>query len=1227
MTPIFVAGLLGTGLLGTVCPAPVTAQDNPPPIAPAAIAAQTGVLGRAVWDERFIYIAIVVSDSDVLGTNVRPMSPVQADDSIGFYFHTQERTDTPTNRTNAMLISAAGGFIFLTGNDAQKTLDPRPVFTMKYGVTVQGTLNRSDDRDRGYTITAAIPWEVLGLDGKALKAGTEIAFATVVRRRGTGEDKGSLTATAEGVKGEADALSPTKWGTLLLTTAEDPKAATPPAGTVVATRVPPSAKPPSIDGVIRLEEWAKAGQFAFASPDVPKPVVAVEPVILPGMADESVAPVMEYGETIPDLGPRVFARYLIGYQANGRKLSSPVRGLYLADATLALADQPATGVGPWFSNDRTVWHAANLAEMRQVGVDIALVQFVGPDNPLGNLDEKALLVMASALRELRAQNVPTPFVAPCVDTAQLVAPDQPKIDLATPAGQEVLYRAIRRWFQTIPEEFRAKVLLPPDKGGRTHTVYPVYLSSASGITNMSDVGWKDEIRKRFAAEFGIATGGTTLLLCGGDGFTPDSGLYAITPFLTGEMGTGAVSTVVIRPGSGGLDAPLVPRKNGKTYREAWLREEVRRASWVIIDSWNDWLRGTEIATSRQYGPQYQTLTRLLTVQLSGINPRNYMWVSHDTPRRLRPGQLVGVTVAVKNIGVEALRGTEGVALTYRWRDKEGKVVAESPLRVRLSDSFMPTRTENLIVGVLTAFPDSAGKLTALPPGDYILEIGFTQNRLSEPLTLYGEEPGSKMTPPLRVPVRIVENLPPLVEFDGTTTPTIVVSGGSYPVQVRLRWLGENPLTPAEAQLLYQVTTEDGKNTVLTATVPLDRVLQPGVWTNITTEFRAGEAGATLPPAVPETRSAPTDTGGGGYRVRWLLSRKESTETVPGEYVERIAVYPASDEGEVQAPSKPIARLNAGALTTIEVTVTNRSQNVWTKDAYSVGYHWYYPDGVEFQWQPAVSTNLPRNLEPGKSVKMAVTVRAPDRDGEYILAFDILRNPDTFLSTLPVTRNGDMGLVPVRVVGGRLTFVELDRYFNADGVANEANPGDGDLDGQGFTLPAESFPPDIFGIAAYFDKTEEGQSNKESPVYPSGHFSNVSRAARMVSFRYGRNTDGAKNVIVCQGQSIPLPKARFATLHIAAVATGGEDRPLNLTVRFKDGSTKDVTINVADWNRTPGPSDPIALRAFRKRGKETDVPAYVGMRHLIIPLDIKKELVDVVLPKDDKIKIFAMTLER
>jgi hypothetical protein len=72
----------------------------------------------------------------------------------------------------------------------------------------------------------------------------------------------------------------------------------------------------------------------------------------------------------------------------------------------------------------------------------------------------------------------------------------------------------------------------------------------------------------------------------------------------GEIGPGYDHSAV--PGR----TPLVrEREGGKFYEESWLKFLRRPANFVMIETWNEFHEGTDIAESKEYGRQYIELTR------------------------------------------------------------------------------------------------------------------------------------------------------------------------------------------------------------------------------------------------------------------------------------------------------------------------------------------------------------------------------------------------------------------------------------------------------------------------------------------------------------------------------------------------------------------------------------------------------------------------------------------
>ena len=1225
---VIVSGFAALAAL-LACPAMSRAQDAPPPapVVPQAAPAQTAkiqAVSQATWDSNFVYFVVQVGDGDVLGTASQPLSPkVGDDDGIGVYFQTgSERPDAPNAQTHAMLVSAAGGFQFLQGDNEKKALVPLPLFTIKYGVSVQGTLNRSDDRDKGYTISLAVPLSALGLDG-TLTPGTEVGFNLMVRSRS------SKGVAASALAGTPD--NPGTWVKLVLAAPDASAASTP--ETIIAPRVNENQRPPAIDGNYRADAWPVNSRFAVALPEAAAAApVAIAPAVPSAALADTVAPEVNEDALKAGVSRLIFARYILNYQGDRRKTNVPTRGVWGANDTLLLAHQPVTGVGPWFSSDRVSYHQTQMTEMRRAGIDVALTEMGGPNALLAAsiMDSKALLVLVAALREMSASGVAAPRLALLLDTASLTQANAAPIDLSKESGQDTVYAAIKRWFELVPPEYRAQVTLPG--GANASGAFPVFFTGGTGTQIAPPAGgeWASEIRKHFARDFGPATGGATLLFVGSDA-PAAAGFAANLPAnAAGGIGTGNLPAYVIVPNG----VKSSGRTGGDSYRKAWDDAFAAKPEWIVINSWNDFTQGTEITPSRQFGSQFADLTRILTISATGLPEQAVRFPANDVPKRMRPGQVISSLISVQNAGATPLSSANGASMVYRWR-KAGVVVAENPINLPLPVTLLPTQTAQIPVGLLAAKLDtSTGQFSPLEPGEYTVEFDVSRTNKSaapgvaNPPVYFGELPGSDG--PLQIPVSIVPDLPDSVDFGSSTLSPILVTGGTYPASVRVRWRGDKALGLNDARLVYQLQSLDGKTIILSGSLPLNRPLNPGQWETVSGPVALVDSGSPIAPACPELTA---NGGASGYKLRWLLTRTDSTDAIGGGREETVAVYPETDEARISPPPPPDA-LQASSLQNMSVSVTNQGQTTWKKGDFSVGYHWYYVDGAEAAWKPNTTAPIPREVKPGETVKLSVPVRAPDRDGDYILAFDVLRAPDIFLSTLPVSRTGDTGLIPVRVLGGHLVFADLTKYFNIDGSSGiDAPTRTGDLDNKGNAFPGESFPPDPFGIVAYL-AARDGETVKKQEThptaYPSGYFSDFSPNARLVGFRYGQENKQAKNAIACDNQVIALPSGKYFGLHFAALSTSGADVPLTITVRYKDKTVENITRPVGDWHKVPSESDAalIALQTQTTRSQTNgDTPTPCVLRHIVFNLAPTKEVESLTLPKNADVKVFAITLEK
>jgi hypothetical protein len=1145
--------------------------------------AQTPSRVRLGWDANYLYAAFEVAATDVRGVNDKPFSSPLEDDAVGLYVRTGRGTaTTPDGSCRALLVSAAGGMTFLKGEGGNWV--PERKFTVKFGVDIDGTLNRSDDKDRGFTAELAIPWSLLGIDGKSVGAATALSACVLTRKRG-----GAILPFPAG----ADISEPSTWPRLSLD-------GTTPGG----LRAFALAATPTIDGKIGSNEWRSEGLSLPGAEDVPSGVDTSSPLALmplPGVSDQPPALGALKPESLPGL---VLARYLPFFQADLTK-AYPVRGVLSERGQYLFADQPVEGLGPWFSTDRVGWHKSTLTTMKRVGIDAALTQIGGPDAPTALVDDKTIFTLVSALRELSQERLGAPTITPCFDTNYL-APTAQRPDLATSVGRENLWRAVRRWMMLVPPEFRTRVALP---GGGS--AYPIFFTDGTNLQNAGAGGWADSLRRRFAEELGAQCGGTTLIFIGGKNFPLSENVVGALPAGTGK-GLGALPLFVISPGS---QTPLIPRKSGETYKTRWDDAISAGSRWFLIDSWNDFAAGSEIAPSRQYGEEYLDATRVQLVRASSNRNWGVRLNESDLPRTLKTGELFPSKLTLQSVGLTPLRGTSVPALSYRWV-QGGKTVAKSPVGIRPPLTLLATQSASVRLGVASL--DETNK--PLPPGEYTVVLEATG-------------PDGKIADSLTVPVRLENKRPDAAEVRSTTTPPLLQSGATYPTTLSLRWLGDATLSAGEARLVCQILSGDGRTVLRSDSTPLDVTLTPGTWTTVRASVKTlDSAGAPLKPAMPENSPQSYDENALNVRVRWALARGAGS-TLPGGYEELVAIYPGDDEAGVGLEAF-VERGEANATQPAQLTLINRGPFPWAKGTYAPSIRWCYADGFTFRRQEEghartpiapsqVGRPLERDIAPGESLTVTLPVRLPDRAGRYIAVFSVARltpQGPVYFDGGVVTRTSDIATATVDVSGGRLVPLDLDKLFDTDGMSSEDAPTDGNLDGKGATLPAEWLAPDRFGRNRPLPGT--------SVLYPSGYFSEIgSTAARGASFRYGPTTKGSKNSLSAKGQALPVERGRYYALHLVAVATGGKPEPLTLTLKYADGKTEERPVSVADWLAPAGENEAIALSTPRKRTPIGDTPESPALRHYVVPVSALKDLVGVSLSRTTSIKLFAVTLER
>jgi alpha-mannosidase len=189
----------------------------------------------------------------------------------------------------------------------------------------------------------------------------------------------------------------------------------------------------------------------------------------------------------------------------------------------------------------------------------------------------------------------------------------------------------------------------------------------------------------------------------------------------------------------------------------------------------------------------------------------------------------------------------------------------------------------------------------------------------------------------------------------------------------------------------------------------------------------------------------------------------------------------------------------------------------------------------------------------------------------------------------------------------LTKVDLSASYNLDGISSNGLRTDGDLDGKGNSFATELMP-----------RTVESEE---------------------ITFTVGDATNGSKNIVNCMGQTIKLPAGNYTSLQVLAVAAGGEaSEKGTFKVGYKSGKGTSKTLSIRDWiaefytlqGDLKGWDAPIkeniaSVLTHRHTSKGDDTCRTTYLFKYDIPLSPSKKATTLILPKNDKIKVLAVTL--
>jgi len=277
--------------------------------------------------------------------------------------------------------------------------------------------------------------------------------------------------------------------------------------------------------------------------------------------------------------------------------------LFNPDGTDALTDHPVRADD--FTYRSADWHTRELSDMEDAGIQVALPVYWGePSQRLRNQPVSAqpwsyagLPPLVAARERLLQEGRDPPRAGMFYDTSTLQYNSAGvRIDLTTAYGRQWFYESVRDFFSLIPPKHWAMI------DGRPI----VFLYSASFALDY-DQACLDYLAQAFASDFG-----------GREPYVVREISWQVTTAQVyawgGALGLKNPGVASLGPGYDhsavpGREPLVIDREGGAFFERNWLRFLRRPSPLVMIETWNEFHEGTDIAASVEYGRAYIEMNR------------------------------------------------------------------------------------------------------------------------------------------------------------------------------------------------------------------------------------------------------------------------------------------------------------------------------------------------------------------------------------------------------------------------------------------------------------------------------------------------------------------------------------------------------------------------------------------------------------------------------------------
>lgn len=183
------------------------------------------------------------------------------------------------------------------------------------------------------------------------------------------------------------------------------------------------------------------------------------------------------------------------------------------------------------------------------------------------------------------------------------------------------------------------------------------------------------------------------------------------------------------------------------------------------------------------------------------------------------------------------------------------------------------------------------------------------------------------------------------------------------------------------------------------------------------------------------------------------------------------------------------------------------------------------------------------------------------------------------------------------------IIDLSPFFRNDGISYDTNRSDGDFDGHGLTFPAEELP----------------ESNTVITLHGT-------------DFLFPDKSDGAKNNVILEGQTIPVPVNRYSNIYILGASEQGSFEE-KIIFQYTAGNFEKVQLGLTDCRNHFGMlqfGEKEAIKCSSYHYPNADLHSSRGNRNCgiwlqVIRVNSWKELKGIQLGDNPSMHIFAMTV--